>query len=726
MMKKTNPLRWRIESITVANFRGIAKKRTFSFACEPGLIHGGTGVGKSTLAQAIQWTLYGEFPKNVLQKAAKDRFLSPVGGVSKSWFGEVAFGRGKERLVIQRDHAKKSFVVITDGERFEDDEAEWVRDETLGLDQATFERAILLQQGRIRGLLMDTPADRNMALDRLLGMDVVDDLCAAIKPKNFAKAADEWREKIKSEREYYKTRSELVAEQRSKAQKSARKLGYLNKDFNLVGLKKAYVEVGKMLDGLGRKYKVALKELPSCKTLSQAESVSKSIKGAIKQIRIKSELRKRLRPLERKLTKLAKLYEDWEDVLDYRNKASQALRRLIAKHGERGTVEKKRRSLQAKLNNNKEDLKSLGALRQLLVDARDYLAKEPSDACPVCEQSLPKGARLSTKLKKRINALATKSIAQKEKAISSLEKELLALAEVVEKLETSEKVLAKNQKDVDGKRKEIIEALGRKGIVESKIEKSLSAEITKLEVRSKDLKKGLEAMEKDLDQVELRERNIHDGLLPVLKKRKELEELENDWEKKKKAHRSDELRAKKMENTGLQLQRILDALLEAKDAVATDRLEEAKPRAQELYDTLTDHPRFDTREIRTTQRARKVDYDFEVSMSDKVGSAREARLVLSDGQLTATALGLFFALAESAAHGLDLLYVDDPTQNLDLPHKESMAEVIADLATRKQVIVSTHDEDFVANLEAEDFHDEAIVHHIKKWDGNPTVKTSIP
>jgi len=135
---------------------------------------------------------------------------------------------------------------------------------------------------------------------------------------------------------------------------------------------------------------------------------------------------------------------------------------------------------------------------------------------------------------------------------------------------------------------------------------------------------------------------------------------------------------------------------------------------------------FDTIDIDATARANKVDYSFTVSTEGTPGSAREARLVLSDGQITATALGLFFALADSTSHALDVLYVDDPTQNLDPRAKESMAKVVTDMARRRQVVVSTQDPDFVAYLEAEGFFDLAVVHHLKSWNRDPEVETTRP
>jgi len=70
--------RWRLASITIRRFRGVAKECRFEFNGRPGLLYGNNGVGKSTVALALQWILYGKFPEGVLQNLTPDRFLSPV------------------------------------------------------------------------------------------------------------------------------------------------------------------------------------------------------------------------------------------------------------------------------------------------------------------------------------------------------------------------------------------------------------------------------------------------------------------------------------------------------------------------------------------------------------------------------------------------------------------------------------------------------------------------
>ena len=181
-----------------------------------------------------------------------------------------------------------------------------------------------------------------------------------------------------------------------------------------------------------------------------------------------------------------------------------------------------------------------------------------------------------------------------------------------------------------------------------------------------------------------------------------------------------------MERRAVQIEEIRQALLFAKEEIAGNLLGTARPRAQELYEMLVRHPLFDRLEIKTKKMAQKMDYSFQVSSSTSASSEREARLVLSDGQITAAALGLFFALAESASHNTDILFIDDPPQNLDEPAKEAMAAAVVEMAGNKQVIVSTHDEDFVSMLKSLGFSNLGVIGHLGKWKNSPTLTITTP
>jgi DNA repair exonuclease SbcCD ATPase subunit len=73
----STPTKWRLDA--VRSFRGIDRQLTFELAGKPGLFWGNNGVGKSTIALALQWTLFGRFPDGVLANQRFKQFLPPVG-----------------------------------------------------------------------------------------------------------------------------------------------------------------------------------------------------------------------------------------------------------------------------------------------------------------------------------------------------------------------------------------------------------------------------------------------------------------------------------------------------------------------------------------------------------------------------------------------------------------------------------------------------------------------
>ena len=186
MPQPSTNARWRLASVKIRSFRGVADEHTYEFDGRSGLLHGDNGVGKSTVAQSIQWTLYGKFPPEVLSNTSHKTFLAPVSAKNADWFGQVTLKSGKQTLVITRDQGTKEFSLELGDKTFTGDEAEVERDRLLGLDMAGFVRTVLLQQSRIRGLLLDSPKERNAALDRLLGMDDIEQILSRLKPRDFS------------------------------------------------------------------------------------------------------------------------------------------------------------------------------------------------------------------------------------------------------------------------------------------------------------------------------------------------------------------------------------------------------------------------------------------------------------------------------------------------------------------------------------------------------------
>ena len=717
--------RWRLASVTINDFRGVLGSQLYEFKGYPALIWGDNGVGKSTIALALEWTLFGEFPSNALG-APKDVFMSPVGGGSKVCKGEIVFSRGKERLVVRRDTDGNSLTVELGSKKKEDEDAETFLKEQLGLDKDTFVRAVLLQQSKIRGLLLDDVKDRNKALDRLLGMDAAGAMLDTIKPKAFKDAAKAWREAIEETEAHYQSQTEILEEQFNHAQQEARAQKFMGKDLSGAGLKLLYVGLSRDLTKIAEKYGAEVSELPAEDTVAAAKKSSAALDKALKQIRLGAELQKKLVPIEKHLTGLQVASEEWAEITEQRDGFQKDLDRIVKQHGDVTAVAKKRTELDQQIALLQEQLRSAGALRALLDQARVYFEADQVGACPVCEQGIAQPKKVLRNIGERIKGLTTKGIREIKTALEKAIDDHDGLCEIEAELQSVQRALAESQKQVETERKRIMKALDSDGLVEKKVSVALANTIAEVMKQRDDFAKGVESMEKDLDVVSGRDRAIRDGLVPFLEAREAVQAHESAWKEAKKGYADAEKKASEMDDLATQIENIRKAILAAKEEIASAMLGKAGPRAQELYKKLVQNPLFDQLAVRTAPKANKVDYSFEVSSSNVGKSEREARLVLSDGQMTAAALALFYALAESGQHGLDLLYVDDPTQNLDHARKQAMARVVVDLASRRQIVVSTQDEDFVVLLRDAGFENGSVVHHIEEWDRRPTVSTTMP
>lgn len=715
--------RWRLDSIEIENFRGVLGKQRFAFSSLPSLVFGDNGVGKSTIAHALEWTLFGYFPSHVLA-TPKPAFISPVGSAKKGCRVEIVFARGADRLVVRRDDAEDGFVVEQGRRRIQGENAASALEHALGLDADTFVRAVLLQQSRIRGLLLDEPKERNKALDRLLGMEAAEALLETIKPKPFKEAAAAWRNKIDDTEARFEERQAVFKQQLDDATKMARVQGFLNKDLNAAGLKARYAKLGRELTGVGEKYGISITALAEVRSANAAKQASVAVEKVLRRIRVESEERKKLAHLEAHLGTLESVKQRFSTALSARDDAQQQFNKLVEKYGDAPTRSRRHEELITDVTTYEEDLRSAGEMRSLLTQARIVFAAKSPDNCPVCEQPLADSARVLSNLRRRIASLTTKHVRGIEERLEKARKVLAAHDETTKKIELAKTRLAERNDELNAERRRTMEKLGVDGLVEKRVLPEIDKVIRRDETEYGKLRHGIETMEKELGAIADADRALRDCLVPLLQAREALSALEADWKKAKAGYAAAEEQAQQLESTTTDIENIRKAILAAKDEIVSATLGRARPRAQALYKQLVQHRLFDQLQVKTTPRANKIDYSFEVSSNNVAKSGREARLVLSDGQMTAAALALFFALAESSQHGLDLLYIDDPTQNLDHHHKEAMAKVVTDLATRRQIIVSTQDEDFVTLLRDTGFENGATIHNIVSWTRSPEVRTA--
>ena len=69
----------------------------------------------------------------------------------------------------------------------------------------------------------------------------------------------------------------------------------------------------------------------------------------------------------------------------------------------------------------------------------------------------------------------------------------------------------------------------------------------------------------------------------------------------------------------------------------------------------------------------------------------------STGHMNCVALAIYLAMSESEVlnHNLNFLILDDPSQNLDGIHMETLAKILKNISNKSQLIISTQDPSFI-------------------------------
>jgi len=709
---------WRLTSVEIDGFRGVASKQSFDFQGRSCLLFGPNGQGKSTIALAIQWALFGKFPSGILQNVASSSFLRSHGNATGAYSVCVTLKRAAHTITIYREAGTKHkrFEIVADGERFSNAYAEEKRDALIGMDADTFSRLIVLNQGRVRGLLMDEASERRTAMDKLLGLDASADIAAEMKPKRFEERAKELVETGRAKLLGLEGEERNLTTLRAEAQEKAREQGFQSHHFTLSGLKKEFADISAAVTQTALEYNVTLGSIPSCDVVENGSRICKAFREAIGTIRREADVLAKIQSLSQQIADVSTLAEQWRHAFSQAENAKHALAEHEAAMGANDFLARKGRELADRLQEAESHLKSARALNALLSDALRCVDAAGSSECPVCEH--PGGAGL---LRERVRKLSDETTVDLERSRTAASGAISAHDGIKRARATLAEDANQHLRRLEKSRHQAATALGEIGVPDAKLAGRLDELLAAKTTARDKLTKGAKTLENELQKSEQRITAVSERLLPVLLLTTKLAAVE---EKRRHVAKGDDGISQKAEKLRLvadRLKELKQILLDAKDEHARVALQTAAPRAQELYSALVDHPFFKTVAIDTEEKAGAVGYCYRVSQGRDTKELVEARLVLSDGQMTAAALALFYALAESSAHVFDLLFIDDPTENLDDRRKLAMAQAVVQMAKRKQVIISTHDEDFHAKLEDAGFKEQAITFRFHDWNGSPQV-----
>jgi len=144
------------------------------------------------------------------------------------------------------------------------------------------------------------------------------------------------------------------------------------------------------------------------------------------------------------------------------------------------------------------------------------------------------------------------------------------------------------------------------------------------------------------------------------------------------------------------LQRLRDIVSETQGELASQALDKFQSSIDRFYRALIGHPYFQHIRIQALPTD-PVTYDIKFT-NDHGTIETNINTRFSTAQMNATALAIFLAVNQSITCTLPIIILDDPTQNMDRPHSEAMAQILSKLSKNRQIVLATHEKGFVQSL----------------------------
>ncbi len=339
----------------------------------------------------------------------------------------------------------------------------------------------------------------------------------------------------------------------------------------------------------------------------------------------------------------------------------------------------------------------------------DRVAAAP---CPSCEQEI-----IPADVLRRLGDVKAgmgEEAAEKSEKKRQLSDALQALKKTIDRLRAIlDDELPKAEAEVKASREKLGEMIGR-GIGEDEDPEALARNrLAEVEAKLEEASNVLRAYNQEIDEIEdvLKEARIIRDALAAQKKIDAINTVTDspEWEA--------------MVEARDRLNRELEAAAKVRDAVeavineiAGERLRDAEDLIKEYYQALVERPDFDA-----------IIIDAEDHDVYAVSGMEKERLItfFNQGDMNCAALSIFLSLGACSLRegGTAFLILDDPSQSLDSVQKRRLAALIDRVASDRQVVLSTMDEELLRALK-EEVTKVKRVYRLGEWDPvkGPSIK----
>jgi DNA repair exonuclease SbcCD ATPase subunit len=141
------------------------------------LVQGKNGQGKSTIAKALKFTLFGKVD-GITLKDIPNR-------TNKAAYGKVILIAKNQTIVIERGHAPSLFSVTVNGEPIDQagkkDVQKYIEEEFLGFNFSVFTNILILSINDFKSFLTMRPSDKRKIIDKIFGFYIINEMKEKVK-----------------------------------------------------------------------------------------------------------------------------------------------------------------------------------------------------------------------------------------------------------------------------------------------------------------------------------------------------------------------------------------------------------------------------------------------------------------------------------------------------------------------------------------------------------------
>lgn len=691
-----------IDSIVIEGLRGFNNAQTIKLDCSHALISGRMGTGKSSTLCAIEYALFGDIAHIKCSESKTQAEFVNANKIDQRARVILKLKGDEGEYIIQREkHARKrdsDLTFSTPLGEFEGDDAANQIYSIFGTFE-DFHRSVFLHQEAVRAIVTENPEERDLALDRLFGLERTRELMSAI-PITIVRQEHEKLEgeKTKIEAKIIGATTQVEAEV-ERARKEAFELGLKEEDLNLTVCISEFNKIKKDTSSAADDCGV---EKPSFLEPSTAEDVSKGlkkIKEVIKSCRMKMAATSKINELQKNWRRISEAKEKLGDALAELKGVAEEYEEMNKEWGTIELIEKRERELKTRDEELKKEREGVDSTSRLVADGIGVLSEQELETCPICDTKIASKdilSRLRTKVSKNL-----------EEKLLNIDTQRSKISEDLDNLWKAKKRITKVLTSIEDAKKATVQAENALAeILQSKLKENNL--LKEADEKLSELQKELAKAETALTEKNAILQEIEDSadrcrsIVRVLEKEAEYEKIRETF-----AEEGSEIEILKTQITEMsalytRLQRISGAIATAQIKLAREFIGKGERIISDYYNRLCGHPYYNAIRIDVDQRnvkgVQKNTYTIK-AFSNKEGKETLISTRFSTGQMNCAALSIFLSLSSMLDRKIKFVIIDDPSQSLDAEHKKSLVKVLGDVALGRQVIIATQDTELEEEME---------------------------